>query len=110
MEAGEWNGKKKNVYLKRLNYLIHSFDALKFLGPNLSQISPLPPTGLLFSTSYTRYFFYLKAVGAVMVKGPLHLVFLDCGITASLGETDHEKFMQVFTAVVKGEVIKHEMQ
>ncbi|PVD34502.1 hypothetical protein C0Q70_05777 [Pomacea canaliculata] len=48
-------------------------------------------------------FFYLKAVGAVMVKGPLHLVFLDCGITASLGETDHEKFMQVFTAVVKGE-------
>ena len=37
---------------------------------------------------------------------PVRLVFLDCGITASLSSPDLKKFTEVFTAVVKGEVRK----
>ncbi|XP_041358661.1 uncharacterized aarF domain-containing protein kinase 2-like [Gigantopelta aegis] len=39
----------------------------------------------------------------IKVPSPIRLVFLDCGITASLSGGDLEKFTEVFTAVVKGE-------
>ncbi|KAK7482603.1 hypothetical protein BaRGS_00026204 [Batillaria attramentaria] len=37
------------------------------------------------------------------VESPVRLVLLDCGITATLNDSDKTKFRQVFTAVVKGE-------
>ncbi|XP_071088204.1 uncharacterized aarF domain-containing protein kinase 2-like [Haliotis cracherodii] len=41
--------------------------------------------------------------GLVQTECPVKLVFLDCGITASLSKDDRLKFREVFTAVVKGE-------